>query len=135
MIFDDDLFILEILGNYFSGKDFEVQSFAEPVSCCTSESGGGCSIPCADIVITDFRMPELNGIELLYCQRQCGCTISVENIAIVTGNMPEEYLPDAYGVAGKFFNKPFSLEKIGAWAKECLSRIDLSLPLSNYINL
>jgi DNA-binding response OmpR family regulator len=134
MIFDDDPFILQILGNYFSNMDFEVQPFPEPVSCCPCESIGSCSSPCADIVITDFRMPELNGIDLLYCQRQCGCTISIENIAIVSGNMPEEHLPDAYEVAGMFFQKPFSLAELGAWAKECISRVDLTLPLSSYIS-
>jgi CheY-like chemotaxis protein len=114
--------------------DFEVRSFVEPVSCCSSESIGSCSIPCADIVITDFRMPQQNGIELLSWQRQCGCTINVRNIAIVSGNMPEDCLPYAYEVAGMFFNKPFSLEELGAWAMECISRTDLTLPLSSYFS-
>jgi DNA-binding NtrC family response regulator len=134
VIFDDDPLILEILGNYFSSMNLEVQSFPEPFSCGPSQTNSSCSTPCADIIITDFRMPRRNGIELLHNQKKLGCTISVWNKAILSGNMPEEYLPDAYEVAGRFFDKPFSLEELGLWARECISRVDLTLPLSGYID-
>jgi len=132
IIFDDDPVILDMLDYYFSVRDFEVQSFSEPVLCHTSESTNSCLTPCADIIITDFRMPQRNGFDLLHYQAQRGCNISIWNKAIVSGALPSEHLLKTYEVAGMFFEKPFSLTELRAWTKECMARVDLTRPLSSY---
>ena len=132
IIFDDDLVILDMLCYYFSVRDFEVQSFAKPVLCHSSESTNSCSTPCADIIITDFRMPQRNGFELLHNQAQLGCPISIDNKAIVSGYLPSEHLLKTYEVAGMFFEKPFSLTELRAWTKKCVARVDLTRPLASY---
>jgi DNA-binding NtrC family response regulator len=129
IIFDDDTIILELLNNHFSRMNFEVQCFSEPILCrrpCENTT------PCADIIITDFKMPRINGFELLNHQAQQGCTINIKNKAIVSGALPEEHIDKVSELAGTLFGKPFSLKELDAWTKECVSRIDLSQPLGNY---
>ena len=132
IIFDDDDFILRVLDHFFAGMDLEVLTFAEPVPCRHSESDETCRIPCADMLITDFRMPLRNGIELLRDQTQCGCTIGIENKAVLSGELPSECMEETYQVAGRFFAKPIPLDELNAWAEECIGRIDLTRPLSSY---
>jgi len=128
IIFDDDTMILEVLNNHFSRMNFELQCFSQPILCPHCEN----TTPCADIIITDFLMPRINGFELLNHQAQQGCTINIKNKAIVSGVLPEEHIDKLSELAGKFFGKPFSLKELDAWAKECVSRVDLSQPLGNY---
>ena len=128
IIFDDDTMILELLNDYFSLMTFEVQCFNQPILCSPCENTN----PCADIIITDFQMPRINGFELLNHQNQQGCTINIKNKAIVSGVLPEEHIDKVSELAGTFFEKPFSLQEIAAWTKECIRRVNLSQPLCNY---
>ena len=132
IVFDDDPQILDLLGGIFSSMQFEVVTYAEPLLCSPCEQGGDCAMPCADLVITDFKMPVRNGIELLSCQKRRGCAIDLMNKAVTSGDMSPENLVSSRSVAGIFFQKPFSLTTIRAWTEECLSRVDLSRPLRGY---
>jgi CheY-like chemotaxis protein len=105
-----------------------VQSFNQAILCPVCENTNNCLSPCTDIIITDFEMPHINGIELLRHQAQRKCPINIKNKAIMSGVLPEKYIDQIDGLADYFFKKPFSLSEIGAWSKECLSRIDLSQP-------
>jgi DNA-binding response OmpR family regulator len=132
MIFDDDTRILEILDIYFSMRNFEVQSFSEPILCSVSKDSNYCLNPCADIIIIDFQMPRINGIELLNHQAQRRCPINIKNKAIMSGTLPDEYIDKMKGLADTFFQKPVHMQKLYAWTKECVSRNDLSQPLGSY---
>jgi DNA-binding NtrC family response regulator len=109
-----------------------VASFPEPILCTPPNKTEGCLKACADIIITDFRMPQINGIELLNHQTSRGCAIDINNKAVISGDLPEVHMDNISKLAGTFFKKPFSLEELYAWTQECLSRIDLSEPLGSY---
>ena len=128
IIFDDDAMVLGILRDIFSIINFEVQSFSEPIIC----SPNNCSNPCADIIITDFQMPRINGIDLLKHQIQQGCPIHIKNKAIMSGALPDKYVGSMKEFADNFFQKPICIKKLHMWTKECISRNDLSQPLGNY---
>ena len=129
IIFDDDAMVLEILKDLFSMLNFEVQPFSEPVLCSLSNN---CSHPCADIIITDFRMPRINGIDLLKHQAQRRCPINIKNKAIMSGVLPDKYVGSMKEFADIFFQKPIGIQKLNMWSKECIGRNDLSQPLGNY---
>ncbi len=133
MIFDDDTKILELLYIYFSMRNFEVKSFSEPIFCSLSSNSNGCLNPCADIVIIDFHMPKINGVELLNYQTQRSCPINIKNKAIMSGVLPDEYADKIRGLADIVFQKPFNMQQLYEWTKKCISRNDLSQPLGNYI--
>ncbi len=132
IIFDDDTRILDVLYIYFSVRNFEVQSFSEPVLCSTLNNSNCCLSPCADIIIIDLQMARINGIELLNHQAQRRCPINIRNKAIMSGAVPDEYIDKIKGLADNFFQKPFHMEKLYAWTKDCVSRSDLSQPLGHY---
>jgi len=132
IIFDDDLLILGLLADFFSDMNFEVQCFAQPLLCFSSESTKSCLTPCADIIIIDYRMPERNGLELLHHQKQRECPINIKNKAIMSGDMSEECLAETMEVAGVFFRKPFHFNELTVWMKDCLNRLDLSWHLDDY---
>ena len=132
MIFDDDTKVLAILKDYFSILNFEVQAFSEPLLCLPSDDKNSCINPCADIIITDFQMPRINGVELLGHQIQQGCPINIKNKAIMSGALPAKYADYMEGLADAFFQKPIRLHELNIWVTECIGRNDLLKPLGNY---
>lgn len=62
-----------------------------------------------DVVITDIRMPKMNGIDLLKAIRQHSTTA---HVIILTGYPSSDNIKDAetFGVSG-FFTKPLDVER------------------------
>jgi DNA-binding NtrC family response regulator len=134
IIFDDEAIVLHVLKRWLSKKGYEVITFDEPTVCpilekktkdCMKEN------QCADIIITDFKMPRMNGMELLQHQSQRGCWIDIRNKAIITAYMDNEVKNAIEKLGCSFFEKPFQLSEISDWINDCEKRIDLSLPLGS----
>jgi YesN/AraC family two-component response regulator len=132
IILDDEDLVLHGLKRWMSRKGFEVLIFKEPdicliqrnsIECCTKEE------QCSDIFITDFKMPQMSGIDLLQYQKQRGCMLETRNKAIISGFTDDFILRATDKLNCSFFRKPFQLSEISEWLSECEKRIDLSLPL------
>jgi DNA-binding NtrC family response regulator len=134
IIFDDDVVILHSLEKWLSKKDYEVLTFNEPQICPIYEKKTDNCIKgnlCADIILTDFKMPKMNGIELLQKQSQKGCKLNIRNKAIISGTMENETIKLIDKIGCSFFKKPIELSELADWINECERRIDLSLPLGS----
>jgi DNA-binding NtrC family response regulator len=134
IIYDDEVQVRELLTDYFSMMDYEVISFSEPVVCpIYKKISNKCNpeLPCADIIMTDFRMPKVNGIELFKQQSRRGCKVAIHNKAIMSGYLESENLIELKKMGCPFFPKPFDLKDLMAWAKECESHFDLSRQLGS----
>ena len=132
LIFDDDAHILSMLERYFSLKGYDALAFDEPSSCSIyGDSADKCDnlYPCADMMITDFDMPHMNGVEMLERQKERGCRLHAVNKAVISGFMEDEYLEKVKAMGCAFFKKPFLLTALDPWIAECESRMDLSLPV------
>ncbi len=132
VIYDDDLVINDILNQYFAERGYEVLTFKEPVVCPIEADGVTCSNvnACADIIVTDFMMPNMNGIELLKAQTKRGCKLTIKNKAITSGYDFEDMgVPDLHELGCAFFRKPFNFEEMSAWLSERELQMDLSRPL------
>jgi len=122
VIFDDDTSILEALKEYLCDNDFDVQTYSEPSQwrCCASEESE-CPIDksetCTDIIITDIRMPGMTGVEFIQSLESKKCR--VKNIAFMTGAANDEQLEFIRNSGYKLFGKPFDLDDIENWIKEC----------------
>ena len=130
MIFDDEELILALFKDFFSPTDYEVLTFREPVVCpIYDHRSGSCPalFPCADAVITDFRMPGMNGFELLEKQVRMGCALSIQSKAMMSGHCDETPQNDIRGKGYVFFQKPLRLSAIRQWMNECRERTDLSI--------
>ena len=87
--------------------------------------------PCADLIITDFRMPERTGIELLEIQARRGCKLDVRNKAIMSAYIDDENKKRIESLGCSFIQKPFEFSRLSEWLDECEQRMDLSQPLSS----
>ncbi len=63
VLVDDEPGILDVWGIILSTAGYEVQSFADPVAALEAIAAG------CDIVITDYRMPKMTGVELIRAAR------------------------------------------------------------------
>jgi CheY-like chemotaxis protein len=85
--------------------------------------------PCADVIITDFKMPDMNGLELFREQSTRRCKLTRENKAVMSGYIDEESHKQIQQLGHAFFQKPIAFSRLSAWLGECEKRVDLSKPL------
>jgi len=131
IIIDDENMFLSNLKKWFSQKDYNVLT---PTVCPVyGKRADNCMIenPCADIIMTGFNVPEMNGIELLQYQSQRGCKINKRNKAIVSGYTDDNIIKAMNESDYQFFEKPLDFFLISDWLSGCEKRIDLSLPLGS----
>ncbi len=129
IIFDDETAILTMLERRFAQRGYEVMMFEEPVICPVYEdSSDTCEniYPCADLMFVDFKMPKMNGIELLEHQKQRGCKLNAKNKAIITGFIVDNYINRIKDIGCALIRKPFAFSEISSWLSACEKRVDLS---------
>lgn len=133
VIYDDNETILELLKAFFDKRGYEVLCFSEPAGCPVYGHAESCfkMHRCADVVITDLKMPRMSGIELLRLQAQRGCKLDIKNKAIISGYLDDKDIEAIAELGCMFFKKPFDLSELSKWVDECEKRMDLSLPLDN----
>ena len=128
LIFDDDPDIRNLLQTALSSKGHEVTTCADPTEfplfdkdyCpCDVES------PCADILIADIVMPNVEGIEFFKILRKSGCIpLDKGNVAIMSGYLTIHYMNELNALNIHYFRKPFELNEIYTWIDQCKVRIE-----------
>lgn len=131
LIYDDDTIILEMLDTFFSKKGYEVYLYSTPVVCPYESLADSCDTfyPCADLVLSDFKMPKMTGLELFQRQSKRGCKVDSKMKAIMSGYSDEEILTQCKDLGYSFFRKPFTFSELSEWLTECEKHFDLSQPL------
>jgi CheY-like chemotaxis protein len=129
-IFDDDVINLKMLKACLSPRNYEVLTFDRPVVCPVNyEQQDECIKPCADILITDYQMPQMTGVEMLLGQAQRGCRIDKRNKALMsayTQSIKQEIIEE---LGCSLFSKPFKTKEFFGWMDDCEKRVDLSKPV------
>jgi len=132
IIYDDDTIILDMLGHFFVKRGYEVCSYNSPTVCPPLEGlADSCEnlSPCADVIISDYKMPEMTGIERLQRQSKRGCTVDSKRKAIMSGHADEGLMAQCRDLGCRFFEKPFVLSELSSWLSECEEHFDLSQQL------
>jgi len=126
VIFEDDPHLGLMLEKMIQSFGYEVKTYPDPTSCpvyasphCTCPQDQ----PCADIMIVDYRMPHMTGVELLERQRQRGCKARIENKAIMSASVDSTQKKAIEALACHFFSKPFRRAEIKAWLEACAERL------------
>jgi FixJ family two-component response regulator len=129
IIFDDEVFILDMLKEFFLMRGYEVLSYSDPTSICPIYGKGDdlCSSHdrCSDVMITDFSMPGATGVELFEYQSRKGCKLDIRNKAIISGFIDDQNWIRVRQLGCAFFQKPFDLHTLMEWLAGCEQRIDL----------
>ena len=132
IIFDDEDFVLTLLADVFQMRGYEVVCFKDSSNICPLQGRhvADCGFsPCADVLLTDFHMPGMNGLELLRRQKAKGCVMDSRNKAVISGNIDGESLQQISDMGCSFFQKPFSIQALLEWIEQCESRADIVQPL------
>ena len=123
--------LLEMMEFYFDKWGYEVFLHQSPHVCLFNGPAGSCKslAPCADLMISDFRMPQITGLELFQLQEHRGCGVDRKMKAIMSGHADEALLRRCKESGYRFFQKPFYTSEIYDWISECEKNFDLSKQL------
>jgi len=133
VLLDDDENILNILYEFLDFRGYEIYSFETPDICplqlepdCRCEDNERC----VDVIIADFYMPVINGLEFIENQKINGC--KAPYIAMMSGGWEEEGLLRAKELGCKVIHKPFNLKDIDEWLDEVEKNINLERELKDW---
>ncbi len=113
LIVDDDLHFLRVLARILSGENFLVTS-----------AGGACDalelVKSAqfDLVISDLRMPECDGLSFLQALRHGGNNVPV--IILTAYGEVDTYLEAMNAGATEYLNKPIRSDELLTTVRSCL---------------
>ncbi len=128
LVFDDDLDTRNLLQVALSNKGHDVTALADASEfpfinreSCPCSPGE----PCADIIIADNIMPNIEGIDFFKKLKSRDCQPLVKgNVAIMSGYLTIHYMNQLNELGIHYFRKPFKLEDIYDWVELCHTRIE-----------
>ena len=133
VLFDDEPLIRELLWRVFEQRGYEVLTFHDPSPCPLHEIQS-CPCPvgtlCADIIISDLKMPNVNGLDFLASLIGKGC--QKPRFAMTSGNWTESAIERAEEFGCKVFHKPFNISEIIEWLEEVEPQIPPERELLNW---
>jgi DNA-binding response OmpR family regulator len=117
VVVDDDPVILKLMERLLHQRGHTVLTYANPLECPLYKSSPCPCIgseSCPDIIITDYNMPRVNGLDFLQdvYKRGCKCT----NLAIITAKgLDERDMQRIARLGTRFFLKPIDSRELYAW--------------------
>jgi len=127
IIFEDDSELAILLKHVLLLKGHDVRAFPDPTTCPVyTDSKIECKkiSPCADVIISNNKMPHMSGIDFFRLQRKCGCKTLDENKILITEPEINTDLKHAIDDLGcHCFKMPFKTSEIVGWVGECAARV------------
>ena len=124
LLVDDDQSILDVTRTFFEARGHEVITAANPTLlpvCYGRECNQ--AHPCADMVLIDFSMPRMTGLEFLELQESRGCKLTAANKFIMTGE-PGKVDPErAKKVSCRVLAKPVVFAQLDELLKQVKSQL------------
>jgi CheY-like chemotaxis protein len=116
LIFDDEALLRHLLRTVLEQRGYEVFAYPEP-GVCPLNGLGGCPCPpdtiCADVIISDVRMPGTNGLDFIRQLMENKCRRP--HFAVMSGDWTDVEMERAARLGCKVFKKPIRLAEFIAW--------------------
>jgi CheY-like chemotaxis protein len=125
LIFDDDHLVRGVVAQICRRRGYEVVEFEDGNHFCIGwQTGCPCSNVqrCADVIISDIKMPGITGVQLMERLIRRGC--GVPHRALMSGYWTPETLAYATEKGFRIFRKPVGIWEIDGWLLECEQEMD-----------
>ena len=113
----DDPLILSLLHILIQRRGHTVLSYSNPQECPLFRAPScpcAAAPPCPDVILSDYNMPQVNGMEFLEDVRNRGCQCT--HVAIITGKgLAEDDLIRMAKLDTRFFLKPVDFQQLYDW--------------------
>lgn len=127
VVFEDEPASATMVETMLVHSGHEVHVFPDPTLCpIYRDHGAQCpkNSPCADVLISDYQMPEMTGLEFFMLQRKRGCKALDQNKALVSGTSVNKSMRhDIEELGCHFIKKPFKMTELLDWVDECAQRL------------
>ena len=123
LLVDDEKDILDLFTEYLSSNGFNTISFQNPLDALEYfyQNQSNCSL-----VITDYKMPQMSGIDFIKKIRENDTNCKIKTIiisAFIKDNLP--YDKSYIITVDKILEKPVYLERLKKVIQELISTIDI----------
>ena len=126
LLFEDEPSIRRPLCTFLRARGYEVLDFPSPVTCTlVTEQKCVCSREraCADIVVTDMKMPGMTGLELIRMMEEKGCHASTKDKIVISSGITPEQAVEFRTLGCHYLPKPFQLEDLLSLIQVCEKNI------------
>lgn len=124
VIFDDHVSIRRFLWSVCDQRGYEVFTFPDPGMCplhvihrCPCPAG----TTCADIIISDINMLQVNGLDFVETLPTKGCALP--HFALISGGWSDVDRARAHRLGCHLLMKPFSLVELTTWLEQVEARV------------
>ena len=122
LLFEDEHVIRRPLCVFLRSRGYEVLDFPSPLTCTlVTEQKCTCSRDraCADLVITDMKMPGMTGLELIRMMAEKGCHASTGAKIVISSGLTPEQAVELRTLGCHFLPKPFQMQELLALIEVC----------------
>ncbi|SHI89703.1 Response regulator receiver domain-containing protein [Malonomonas rubra DSM 5091] len=121
IVIDDMDFCRELLTDFLQDRGYQVVSYTD-VTTCPLFPARDALCPktgkCADFLLTDNRMPHMQGLDFIELLQQGDCKISPFGRAIFSAHWSQDERTKAEQLGCRTFDKPYDLERLAHWLDE-----------------
>ena len=116
LIFEDEAALRDMLRTLFDQRGYEVLTYPD-TGMCPLKPVNECPCPpgaiCADVIISDVRMPGTNGLDFIQGMIEKKCRRP--HTAIMSGSWTDVEVERAAQLSCKVFKKPFQMAEVIDW--------------------
>jgi len=131
-VIDDEECIRESLRMYLEDLGHEVFTAPEPLL-CDVYCGQDCSeeFPCGDVLLVDYNMPRMTGLEYLEAMAARGCKGAVANKVIMSGDVGAIDLQRVAKLGCRVAAKPLTFADLDRILERALATTDADRELAD----
>jgi CheY-like chemotaxis protein len=116
-VVDDEPLLIELAAAILEPVGYQVRTFQDPAKALAAFAA---SDPAPDLLITDFAMHQLTGLDLM---KQCRQLHPGQKVLLVSGTVDEEIYRDSRVRPDAFLAKPYESKQLIHHVESLLKRI------------